>query len=148
MATSIRQKKVAAQIQRIVAIVLQREVADPRVDGLVSVTRVDVTPDLREAKVWLSVLGGKRTPTTVLEGIKSAGRHIQNEVANNLAMRFAPRLTFLLDETLKKQAEILKKIAEVVPPAPHPTTTEGSQAPPATAEDTPADGPLPGKDEA
>lgn len=114
MATSIRQKKVAAQIQRIVAIVLQREVADPRVDGLVSVTKVEVSPDLREAKVYLSVLGGKRTPATVIEGIKSAGRHIQNEVASNLAMRFAPRLTYLLDETLKKQAEILKKISEAV----------------------------------
>jgi ribosome-binding factor A len=114
MATSIRQKKVAAQIQRIVAIVLQREVADPRVDGLVSVTKVEVSPDLREAKVFLSVLGGKRTPATVIEGIKSAGRHIQNEVADNLAMRFAPRLTYLLDETLKKQAEILKKIREAV----------------------------------
>src|SRR6187402_359540 len=109
MATSIRQKKVASQIQRIVATVLQRDVADPRVDGLVSVTRVDVTPDLREAKVYLSLLGGKRTPATTLEGIKSAGRHIQNEVADNLALRFAPRLNFLLDETLKKQAEILKK---------------------------------------
>jgi ribosome-binding factor A len=114
MATSIRQKKVAAQIQRIVAIVLQRDVADPRVDGLVSVTRVETTPDLREAKVYLSVMGGKRTPATVLEGIKSAGRHIQQEVGDNLAMRFSPRLSFLLDETLKKQAAILKKIHEAV----------------------------------
>src|SRR5947208_6862487 len=109
MATSsIRQKKVAAQIQRIVAVVLQRDVADPRVDGLVSVTRVEMSPDLREGKIYLSVLGGSRTPETVLQGIKSAGRHIQSEVADNLAMRFAPRLTYLLDETLKKQAEILK----------------------------------------
>jgi len=126
MATSIRQKKVAAQIQRIVATVLQRDVADPRVDGLVTVTRVDVTPDLREAKVYLSLLGGKRTPATTLEGIKSAGRHIQNEVADNLAIRFAPRLTYVLDETLKKQAEILKKISEVIgekpPETPNPET--------------------------
>jgi ribosome-binding factor A len=133
MATSIRQKKVAAQIQRITAIVLQRDVADPRVDGLVSVTRVDVTPDLREAKVFLSVLGGKRTPTTVIEGIKSAGRHIQNEVADNLALRFAPRLTFVLDETLKKQAEILKKINEAVgngqaDGAPPPPPADGESA--------------------
>ncbi len=114
MATSIRQKKVAAQIQRIVATVLQRDVADPRVDGLISVTKVELSPDLREAKVYLSLLGGRRTPNTVLEGIKSAARHIQGEVAEGIRMRFAPRLTFALDESLKKQAEILKKISEAV----------------------------------
>lgn len=114
MATSIRQHKVSSQIQRIVAAVMQRDVADPRVDGLVSVTRVEVTKDLREAKVFVSILGGQRRPATVLEGIKSAGRHIQTEVAENLALRFAPRLTFLLDESLKKQAEILKTINEAV----------------------------------
>ncbi len=97
------------QIQRIVATVLQREIADPRVDGLISVTKVEVTPDLREAKVYLSVLGGKRTPTTVLAGIKSAGRQIQGEVADKLPLRYVPRLTFHLDESLKKQAEILQE---------------------------------------
>jgi len=113
MAASIRQLKVASQIQRIVAMVLLRDVADPRVDGLVSVTRVEVTSDLREAKVFLSLLAGTRPPATVLEGIKSAGRHIQAEVAENLALRYAPRLSFHLDESLKKQAEILQKIKEV-----------------------------------
>lgn len=114
MATSVRQLKVSAQIQRIVATVLLRDVSDPRIDGLVSVTRVDMSPDLREAKVYLSLMGGTRTPATILQGIKSAGRHIQSEVAENLPMRFAPRLTFHLDESLKKQAEMLKKIGEVV----------------------------------
>ena len=113
MSTSIRQQKVASQIQRIVATVLQRDIADPRVDGLVSVTRVEITKDLREAKVYLSVLAAKRPEATVIEGIKSAGRHIQSEVAKNLATRFAPHLQFILDESLKKQAEILKTIGEV-----------------------------------
>ena len=113
MAASVRQLKVASQIQRIVAMVLLRDVADPRVDGLVSVTRVEVTSDLREAKVFLSLLAATRPPATVLEGIKSAGRHIQAEVAENLALRYAPRLSFHLDESLKKQAEILQKIKEV-----------------------------------
>jgi ribosome-binding factor A len=113
MANPVRQLKVASQIQRVVATVLLRDIADPRVDGLVSVTRVEVTPDLREARVFLSVLGGARTPATVLEGIESAGRHIQREVADGLALRYAPRLSFHLDESLKKQAEILRKIDEV-----------------------------------
>ncbi len=114
MPDSVRQLKVASQIQRLVAMVLLRDVADPRIDGLVSVTRVQITPDLRDARVFLSVLGGTRTPATVLEGIQSAGRHIQGQVADALALRFAPRLSFHLDESLKKQAEILRQIDEAV----------------------------------
>jgi ribosome-binding factor A len=105
---------VGSQIQRIVATVLLRDVGDPRVDGMISVTRVDVTPDLREAKVFLSVMGGKRPAATVLQGVKSAGRHIQGEVGEGLALRYVPRLTFVLDESLKKQAEILKTIDEAM----------------------------------
>ena len=108
----IRQQKVAAQIQKIVAMTLIKEIADPRIDGLISVTRVDVTPDLREAKVHLSIIANKRPSATILEGINSAGRHIQSEVAKGLTMRFVPRLSFHLDESLKKEAEILKTIAE------------------------------------
>ena len=88
--------------------------ADPRIYGLVSVTKVEISKDLREAKVFISILGGKRPDATTLEGIRSAGRHIQSEVAEQLVMRFAPRLTFVLDESLKKQAEILKIINETV----------------------------------
>ena len=134
MATSIRQQKINSQIQRIVATVLQRDVADPRIDGLVSVTRVEVTRDLREARVYLSVLGGHRTPATVLEGIQSAGRHIQSEVAENLSLRYAPRLTFLLDDSLKKQAEMLKLIDDVVgtqkPPGGPKGVSRGGRAAP------------------
>ncbi|MCL2641646.1 MAG: 30S ribosome-binding factor RbfA [Phycisphaerales bacterium] len=108
----IRQQKVAAQIQKIVAMTLLREVADPRVDGLISVTKVEVTPDLREAKVYLSIIANKRPTATIFEGIKSAGRHIQATVADGLPLRFAPRLTFYLDDSLKREAEILKKIDE------------------------------------
>src|SRR4051812_29034015 len=112
MTPGIRQLKVASQIQRIVATVLLRDISDPRVDGLVSVTRVEITKDLREAKVFLSVLAAQKTPETVIEGIRSAGRHIQAEVAEGLDLRYAPHLSFVLDDSLKKQAEILKKIDE------------------------------------
>jgi ribosome-binding factor A len=114
MAETVRQLKVARQLQRLVAAVLQRDVADPRIDGLVSVTKVEVSKDLRDARVYLSVLGGARTPATVLEGIKSAGRHIQAEAAAGLVLRSAPRLSFHIDESLKKQAGILKLIDDTV----------------------------------
>ena len=114
---SVRQQKVSAQIRRIVSELLLRGVADPRVDemrGLVSVTKVEVTPDLREARVYVSILTTQGTPATVFSGLKSATRSIQGAVAKALQMRSAPHLEFLLDETLKKEAELLKKIDEAM----------------------------------
>jgi ribosome-binding factor A len=138
MGKSVRQNKVAAQIQKIVAGAIQREVADPRVDGLISVTKVDVSPDLREAKVWLSILAAKRPDATVLAGIKSAGRRIQSEVADQLPLRNVPRLTYEIDETLKKQADIFKKINEAMadtPGALNPPPADGDQTNDAQGED-------------
>lgn len=125
MTETVRQLKIASQLRRLIATVLLRDVADPRIDGLVSVTRVEVTKDLHDARVFVSVLGSSRPPATVLEGIKSAGRHIQAEAAESLAMRFAPRLSFHLDVSLKKQAEILKLIDNTVGSS-HP---EGDEKP-------------------
>lgn len=109
----IRQQKVAAQIRRLVSTVLQREVHDPRIDGLITVTKVEVTPDLKEARVYVSILKTHGSVTAVLHGLKSATRRIQNEVAEALPMRIAPHLSFHLDESLKKEAEILQKLDEV-----------------------------------
>lgn len=113
---SVRQQKVAAQIRRIVSESLLREVGDPRVadlQGMITVTRVDVTPDLADAKVYVSILTTKGTPKTVLSGLKSATRRIQGDVAKGLPIRVAPRLSFELDESLKKEAEILRTIDQV-----------------------------------
>jgi ribosome-binding factor A len=109
---SVRQQKIAAQIRRMVSEILIREIADPRVDGLVTVTKVEVTPDLHDARVYVSVLGSKRPAQTVLSGLTSASRRIQNEVAEGLPIRLAPHLSFALDETLKREAEMLRKIDE------------------------------------
>jgi ribosome-binding factor A len=104
---------VAAQIRRLVAQLLQRELADPRVDGLISVTRVEVTPDLGQAHVYVSIYGSTRPPATVLQGLKSATRRLQAQVAKQLPLRTAPHLHFELDESLKKQDQMLKLIEEV-----------------------------------
>ena len=60
--------------------------------------------------MYLSILGGKKTPETIFQGIASAGRYIQDAVADNLPIRYAPRLSYHLDDSLKKQAEIFKTI--------------------------------------
>jgi ribosome-binding factor A len=110
---SVRQKKVAAQVRRIISDVLARELADPRVTGLITVTRVDITPDLREARVHISVMGQKGTPGTVIHGLTAATRRIQDSVKAGLPTRTSPHLEFVLDETLKKEADMFRLIDKV-----------------------------------
>lgn len=112
---TVRQQKVAALIQRLVGMSLVRDLTDPRTTGLLTVTKVEVTPDLREARVYVSVLaaGGGAPAATALQGLKSATRHIQAQVASSLSMRNVPRLQFFLDESLKKQAAVLQQLDKV-----------------------------------
>jgi len=111
----VRQEKVAATIRRHVATLLSRgDYADPRVSGMITVTRVEITPDLRDAKVYVSIFqpsGGSVTAT--MHGLKSATRNIQADVAKALPMRSAPHLLFVLDGQIKKEQEVLKTIALV-----------------------------------
>lgn len=106
---SIRQQKVESQVRRLVSEAILRELSDPRVNGLLSVTRVSVSPDLREARVYISILSD-RPESTVMSGLNSARGVIQKHVADGMKIRYAPRLSFLLDESLKRQAEVLKAL--------------------------------------
>lgn len=110
---SVRQQKVAAQIRRLVSMALLRQTHDPRITGLVTVTHVDVTPDLREAQVYVSVLQTTGSPKMVLAGLQSATRWLQDEVAEGLPLRTMPQMSFHLDDSLKKEAHILKQIDAV-----------------------------------
>lgn len=112
--------------------VLQRDISDPRIEGLVSVLDVDVSPDMRNATVRVSVLPAEKAKTT-LKGLEAAKVHIQHETRKRVALRIVPHLEFRLDESLKKQATVLDAIAkamESTPPAPPesspPEDTTGS----------------------
>lgn len=110
---NVRNQKIAAQIRRLVSNALMRQTHDPRISGLVTVTRVEVTPDLMEARVYVSIINSHGSPATVLHGLQSATCWLQDEIAEGLTTRTMPRLSFHLDESLKKEAEILRKINEV-----------------------------------
>ncbi len=109
---SIRQQKIESQVRWLVSEAIARDLSDPRVSGLVSVTAVRVSPDLREARVYISILSD-RPELTVMNGLNSARGVIQKHVANGMKIRYAPHITFLLDESLKRQAEVLKTLDDV-----------------------------------
>ena len=108
---SKRQEQVESLLHRAVAEVLQRGLADPRIKGMVSVTRVETSPDLRHAHVYVSVLPEQYESRTI-HGLRDATMHLQSEVKKRVALRLVPHLDFRLDETLKKQADVFAAINE------------------------------------
>lgn len=117
---SRRTEQLSSTLQRAIQQVLARGLADPRYGGLVTVTGLKITEDLKNADVLISVLPEEKQELT-MHAIRHAAAHIRREAAELVAMRTLPTLNFRLDLSLKKQAEVLRaisKAAEVTPPAP------------------------------
>jgi len=105
--------QVESTIQRVVAEVLQRSVSDPRIEGMVSITKVNVSDDLANATIYVSVLPAEKQKTTV-KGLEHAAAHIHSLAKKKLALRRVPRFAFRGDDELKKQARTLEAIREAV----------------------------------
>ena len=82
-------------------------IKDPRLSGVVSITNVSVSPDLRNAKVYLSVLGGSDIKTEALAGMQSAASFLRRELRNSLSLRYVPFLKFELDQSLEDSTHLL-----------------------------------------
>lgn len=90
------------------------DLKDPRIEG-VTVTRVEVTPDMREAKVYVSIMGSDAAQRTCLHGLQSAAGFLQQKIAKRIDTRYTPRLRFELDMGVKKSIAILRMLDEVLP---------------------------------
>lgn len=106
-----RIEQVESTLRKALAQVLQRSISDPRIRGLVSITQVDVSQDMKLAKVSVSVLPDEYAKRT-LAGLKAANRHIQSEVKKLVALRIVPHLAFELDDSLKQAEQVYKAIDE------------------------------------
>ena len=99
-------------IQRVLSTLL-RDVKDPRVQqGMISVTRVDTTGDLRYSKVWLSVMG-LRDEREFKKGLKSASGWLRRELGNSMSLRYTPELIFELDHSIEYGAHISQVISSL-----------------------------------
>lgn len=127
--TSRRVQKAAQAIRQVVSMAILTELKDPRVRD-VTVTYVEVSPDLREAKVHVSIMGDDTRQRLSLAGLTSAAGFLQSRVAERIDTRYTPRLHFLLDQGVKKSIAVAQILERVLPPRP---------APPADAEETAAD---------
>lgn len=107
------------EISRIIA----NELNDPRIPTIVSVTHVESSPDLRYAKVHISVFGDDQDKQNTMMALKSASGFINRTMRPNLSLKNVPFLSFYLDESIEKSAEMLEFIAENAPSLPE--TDEG-----------------------
>ena len=112
MANSTRLGRINDDIQLALSSLL-RQVKDPRVQqGMISVTRVETTGDLRYAKVWLSVLG-ELNEKEFKRGLKSCGPWLRHELGERLSLRYTPELVFELDHSIEYGAKISRMIEEI-----------------------------------
>ncbi len=102
-------------IQREIADFIMRDVDDPRVPSIVSVTRVKVAPDLSTADVFVTVMGTEGQQTAALNALRHSGGMMRGKLTKSLSLRVAPYIKFHLDDKLKKEIEmmtILQKVAD------------------------------------
>jgi ribosome-binding factor A len=111
---SYRPERVGNVIRTVVSEAITNRLNDPRIEPLSSVTRVEVTPDLEYAKVWVSVMGTEAAQRKTIAGLRSAAGYMQKMVAGELSIRTVPRLSFHLDQSIKKGEETLRLIEQVM----------------------------------
>ncbi|HWL07514.1 MAG TPA: 30S ribosome-binding factor RbfA [Planctomicrobium sp.] len=114
MSTTRRTAKIAAAVRQVVSKAILFELRDPRVTG-VTVLNVEVAPDLRTAKVYVSVLGDDKAARLSLQGLNAARGWIQSRIVDDLDLRLTPVLSFVIDPGVKKSIEISKLLREINP---------------------------------
>ena len=108
-----RAERVAEAIREEVATFLAEDAKDPRITGLVTVTGVDVTRDLRHAKVYVSVMGSDTERAATLDGLASVATHLRSRIGRALRLRLAPEISFHLDESIARAARIESLLAQL-----------------------------------
>ncbi len=110
---SIKSTRINEEVYREISNILRGEVKDPRISPIVSVTRTEVTPDLKQAKIYISVLGDEEALSKTMEGLKSSNGFIRNRLAANLNLRNTPELIFIADDSIAYGIRMTKLIDEV-----------------------------------
>lgn len=107
--------KIAEEIRRELADIMRTEVKDDRLSPMVTVSRLDLTSDLKFAKVFISVFDTDRERDRSIEALNHASSFIRTRLAQNMNIRTVPKLTFVLDKNIAYSFEIEKKLKEVLP---------------------------------
>ena len=112
MSSQLRIEKLQELIKQEMSKMLLREIKDPRI-GFVTVTDVEITGDLREAKIYVSVMGDEKKVQDSLKGLKSALGFIRREIGKRIRLRFTPEISFALDTSLDYSEHIQKILLDI-----------------------------------
>ena len=110
---SIKNTRINAEVQRELSNILRGGIKDPRVAPMTSVVAVEVAPDLKTCKAYISVLGDEKAQQDTLKGLTSAEGYIRRELARTVNMRNTPEIRFILDESIEYGVAMSKLIDEV-----------------------------------
>jgi ribosome-binding factor A len=108
-----RTERVSSIIQQEISDLLREQVNDPRLTSLISITKVSTSPDLRHAKVFISTLEDKVNKNEILQGFAAASGFLRRQLANRLKLRHMPELSFHIDDSIERGAEVLRLIEQV-----------------------------------
>lgn len=110
---SIKNTRINEEVKRVLSDIIRGQIKDPRISSLTSVVAVEVAPDLKTAKAWISTLGEEQAKEDTLAGLKSAEGYIRNRLAKDLNLRNTPKITFVMDDSIAYGVNMSKKIDEV-----------------------------------
>ena len=111
---SVKNTRINGEVQRVLAEVIRGEIKDPRICPLTSVVAVEVAPDLKTCKAWISVLGDEEARENTYKGLKSAEGYIRNRLDKTINLRNTPEITFIMDKSIEYGVNMSRKIDEVM----------------------------------
>ena len=112
--SSRRVLKAAEAVREVVGMAILADLKDPRIQH-VTVTHVEVSPDMRQAKVYVSVMGDEKAQQLSLHGLQSSAGYLQQKIAKRIDTRYTPRIIFELDMGVKKSIAIARLLEDVLP---------------------------------
>ena len=110
---SIKNTRINMEVQRELSQIIRSEIKDPRIHPLTSVVAVEVTPDLKYCKAYISVLGDEEAGKATIDGLRSAASFVRRELAHRVNLRNTPEIKFILDQSIEYGVNMSKLIDEV-----------------------------------
>ena len=111
---SVKNTRINGEVQRVLAEIIRGEIKDPRIAPMTSVVAVEVAPDLKTCKAWISVFGDEKAQADTLQGLRSAEGFIRGQLARTINLRNTPQITFIMDQSIAYGVNMSKLIDEVV----------------------------------
>ena len=111
---SVKNTRINGEVQKELVNLIRGEIKDPRISPWTSVVSVEVSPDLKTCKAWISVLGGEDEIENTLKGLNSAEGFIRRELARRINLRNTPEIRFIMDQSIAYGVDMSKKIDDVM----------------------------------